>query len=152
MSENKECASYLGIYIAEEILPLIFDDVVRMPDGHKDYDFICIKGYKIQVKSSCLRNIYDKWIFMIRKNKIADYFFMVAFDNRDDLNVLHMWLIKGDENIKTNKFDKKLNERVSFTIINGEKLMKRYIKYEIIDKLDEVQKVCDEFKKNLSVI
>ena len=112
MCENKDCTAYLGVYIAERILPKIFDNVEMKPYGYPGYDAICSRDLKIQVKSSCLHK-NNSWVFNVKKNKIADYFFMVAFDNRDDLNVMRMWLIKGSENIKTYGlyvFDGNLNE------------------------------------------
>lgn len=76
---------------------------------------------------------------------------MVSFDNRYNLNVEHIWLIKGNENIETNIFNKKLNERTGFSIMNNEKSFKKYIKYEIVDKLEKVQKACVEFKNNITM-
>ena len=146
MSENKECAQYLGVIIAERILPLIFNNVEMKPYGYPGYDAICSRNLKIQVKSSCLHIKDNSCFFSIKKNKVADYFFMVAFDNRENLNVIHIWLIKSDENIKTQSFDGKLNERSGFTISNSEKILKKYVKYEIVDKLEEIQKICNEFK------
>ncbi|MCZ7406362.1 MAG: hypothetical protein O8C67_15735 [Candidatus Methanoperedens sp.] len=104
--ESKECNLYLGIHIAERVLSKYFDDIERMPFHTQGYDFICNKGYKIDVKSSCLRltkiksktgEIYPSrwWSFKLSRNKIADYFLCLAFDNRQDLNPLHLWLIPG---------------------------------------------------------
>ena len=97
-SENKQCPVFLGVHVAERVLSKIFKDVREMPYGHKGYDFICNKGKKIDVKSSCIYiskrgNRSDSWSFCIKKNKIANYFLCLAFDNREDLNPLHIWLI-----------------------------------------------------------
>ena len=89
MSKNKACAAYLGIFVAEGVLHNVFVNVERMPYGHKGYDFICSKGMKIDVKSGCITN-RGAWAFTINKNTIADYFLCLAFDNRDDLNPMHM--------------------------------------------------------------
>ena len=96
MAENKACSIYLGVYVAERILSKVFKDVKRMPCGHKGYDFICNKQKKIDVKSSCRVGHYAEWLFHIRHNEIADYFLCIAFDNRDDLNPLHLWFLPGD--------------------------------------------------------
>ncbi len=141
-SKNKECPLYLGVHIAERILPLIFDNVERMPYGNRGYDFICINGYKIDVKSSSLRS-NNLWMFGIRKNKIADYFLMIAFDNRYDLNVMNIWLVKNNKIIRGGK----LNERVGFGIMNNKKSLRKLKEYEITDKLDNIQKVCNEFRE-----
>ena len=97
-SENNECSQFLGIHVAERVLSRVFKDVKRMPYGNRGYDFICNKGKKIDVKSSCLRKDGKswRWGFDIKHNTIADYFLCLAFDNQVDLNPLHVWLIPGD--------------------------------------------------------
>lgn len=96
MSENRKCSSFLGIHVAERVLSKVFKNVVRQPTNTHGFDFICNKGKKIDVKSSCIRNRNrgkPYWQFNIRKNKIADYFLLIAFDNRENLNPLYTWLI-----------------------------------------------------------
>ncbi len=79
MEGNKNCASYLGVHIAERLLKHIYKNVEQMPYGNPGYDFICDKGYKIDVKSSCVRKSWGGfWGFHIFKNTIADYFIFVA--------------------------------------------------------------------------
>ena len=91
---NKECSLYLGCTVAEEVLSHIFENVQRMPNGNPGYDFICGKGYKIDAKSSCSqKGKYNPWKFSIDRNTIADYFLCLAFDNREDLNPVHIWMI-----------------------------------------------------------
>ena len=96
MSENKECPSYLGVHVVERVLRNMFNNVVRMPYGHPGYDFICNRDKRIDSKSTCTLKIRNGWQFTIRRNTIADYFICVAFDNREDLNPLHIWLMPGD--------------------------------------------------------
>lgn len=99
MSENRECSLFLGVHIAERVLSHVFKNVHRMPYGHTGYDFICSGGYMIDVKSSCSGrsgNRSDRWRFAIRKNKIAEYFLLLAFDNRDNLSPKHIWLIPSN--------------------------------------------------------
>lgn len=92
--ENKKCPAFLGVHVAERVLASVFDNVVRMDFNNTGYDFICGKGYKIDVKSSTrTTNQPNTWVFGINRNKVADYFLILAFDNRDDLNPLHVWLI-----------------------------------------------------------
>jgi len=98
MSENKTCSQYLGVHVAERVLSHVFNNVEVMPYGNPGFDFICGKGYKIDVKSSILQTNYLErrcWKFTIKKNKVPDYFLLIAFDNREDLNPLHLWLIPG---------------------------------------------------------
>ena len=100
LSENKTCSMYLGVHIAERILAKVFVNVKRMNPQNPGYDFICNKGMKIDVKSSCTRireNRPAQWAFVIKRNNIPDYFLCIAFDNRKDLNPLHLWLINGNE-------------------------------------------------------
>lgn len=97
-TENKQCPAFLGVHVAERVLSKVFKDVKQMPPNYMGYDFICNKGKKIDVKSACL--VSDgtqsgRWGFHIHRNKIADYFLCLAFDNREDLNPLHIWLIPG---------------------------------------------------------
>ena len=94
MGESRECGIFLGVYIAERLLANVFKNVTRMPFGNVGYDFICSNNKKIDVKSSCFHK-NGGWSFHIDKNKIADYFVCLAFDNRDDLNPLHMWIFPG---------------------------------------------------------
>ena len=100
MYENKLCSSYLGVFIAERLCRHLFKDVEVMPYGNTGYDIMCNKGKKIDVKSSCTRFLNDNrsyWIFEVDHNTTADFFICVAFDNRSDLNLLHMWMIPAKE-------------------------------------------------------
>lgn len=100
MYENKDCAAYLGIVIGERLIRHLFNDVEAMPYDFPDYDFICNKGKKINVKTACMTSQskkYYRWKFTIRNNKIPDFFILVAFDNLTDLNLLHIWMIPGNE-------------------------------------------------------
>jgi hypothetical protein len=91
---NKNCSAYLGCYIAEQILSKIFKDVKVMPLNNHGYDIICNRDKKIDIKSSATGN-KGSWHFDIVRNKIANYFLLIAFDNRNDLNPVHLWLIPG---------------------------------------------------------
>lgn len=139
--ENKDCSQYLGIHIAERILSKVFTDVERMPFNNSGYDFICNKGKKIDVKSSCLSKIDEKfveihnprWSFTIRKNKAADFFLCIAFDNREDLNPRHVWLIPGEKvNMKT---------KISATLYT----VYKFDNYKI--NAADVVSCCDEIKQ-----
>ena len=92
MVNNKTCSAYLGIHVAERVLSQTFKDVEVMPTNNPGYDFICNKGKKIDVKSAC-RNSDGRWVFAIRRNTVPDYFLFLAFDNRENLNPLYMWLV-----------------------------------------------------------
>ena len=101
MSENRECPSFLGIHIAERALSLFFDGIERMPFGNPGFDFICGRGYKIDVKSACRcykhgKSHAESWSFHIKHNTKADYFLCLAFDNRVSLTPEHVWLIPAE--------------------------------------------------------
>lgn len=97
LGENKQCPAYLGVVVAERLVKHLFKEVVPMPQGNPGYDFICAKDKKIDVKSACLMGKGNSfhWRYGINKNKIADYFLLLAFNNREDLEPIHQWLIPG---------------------------------------------------------
>lgn len=136
MEENKDCALFLGVHVAERVLSKVFKDVKRMRNGNKGFDFKCNKGKKIDVKSSTLKyrkNSLKYWIFTINKNTTADYFLCLAFDNRKDLNPMHIWLIPGEV----------LNHLSSATI--SKSTIPKWKKYE--KDVSEVVNCCDTMKK-----
>lgn len=98
MSENKKCSLFLGVHVAEKVLSMVFKDVENMPHGNPNFDFVCNRGKKIDVKASCILHYAGRsgrWMFCIKRNAMADYFLCLAFDDREDLNPLHIWLIPG---------------------------------------------------------
>lgn len=96
LDRNKACSQYLGIHVAERVLVHVFKDVKKMPINNMGYDIICNRNKRIDVKSACMTkhgsNI-GQWVFSIKQNKIADFFLCLAFDTREDLNPLYLWLI-----------------------------------------------------------
>ena len=131
MSKNKECASYLGIHVNERLLKHLFNDVEVMPMNNPGYDFICNNGKKIDGKSSCLTKD-GRWMFNIRHNTIPDYFLCVAYDNRIDLNILHIWLLPGD------KFNHLTGTGISKSTIH------KWSEYE--QPIDKAITCCDSMK------
>jgi len=122
MSENKACASYLGYVISETILSREFPGIIRMPQNHPGYDFYCPKGFTIDVKSSCLisrEHGNDFWSFDINYNQIPDYFLLLFWDNRTDLNPLHIMLIPGPV----------INNKSTLSITNSPKSLSKWSKY-----------------------
>jgi len=95
--ENEKCSSYFGINVVERALRNVYTDVQRMPMNNPGYDFVCNKGKKVDSKGACIRKNRNNWEFNIRRNTIPDYFCCIAFDNREDLNPLHMWMLPGDK-------------------------------------------------------
>ena len=100
LSEAKDSAPYLGVYVAERVLSKYFDNIIKMPYGNPGYDFVCGKGFKIDAKSACLqyqRGHSPRWKFNINRNKVADHFLCLGFDDRDHLSPKKIWLIPGAE-------------------------------------------------------
>jgi hypothetical protein len=98
MEESPSCSAFLGVAVAEVALSRFFDNIKRAPYSNPGFDFICGKGFKIDVKSSCERVVsrkYSRWVFSIRHNRVADYFLCLAFDDRELLTPKHVWLIPG---------------------------------------------------------
>ena len=93
---NKDSSQYLGITCAEKVLEHVFKNVEKMKFGNPGFDFKCGQGYLVDSKASCTNKKYNSWSFRIRKNKTADYFALLAFDNRNDINPLYFWLIPGN--------------------------------------------------------
>lgn len=133
LSNNKECSLFLGVHVAEQVLSKAFKNVERMPQNNPGYDFICSKGKKIDVKSSTFDKKTKRWIFHVGKNKIADYFLCLAFDNRENLNPEHMWIIPGEF----------LNHKITVSI--GITKIKKWDKYRL--DIDRVVLCCDTIKK-----
>ena len=132
---NPESSTYLGCTIAEKVLSKVFNNVETMPYRNPGFDFICNKGKKIDVKSSCIDNsnkLKCRWAFGIRKNKIADFFLCIAFDNRDKLTPLHLWLIPSD----------KINNLTKLSISN--RTLKKWSEYEM--DITDTLRCCDTIK------
>lgn len=141
-NENRECASYLGVHIAERALSNFFDHIERMPDNNPGFDFICGKGFKIDVKSSCLHhrlNRTENWDFGIRHNGTADYFLCLGFDDRDSLNPLRIWLIPGNV----------INRLSGLQIPNSGYGISKWSKYE--RPIDRVIECCNTIREGAMI-
>ena len=137
MSEAKDSASYLGVFVAERVLSKFFENITRMPNNNPYYDFVCGKGFRIDVKCGCLCKSGHgllKWRFNINKNTIADYFLLLAFDNRTSLEPQHVWLIPGSV----------VNKLLVVSITNDVIPLKRRAQYE--RPLDKVIACCSEMR------
>lgn len=133
-TKNKKCTQFLGVHVAERVLNRVFKDVERMNMSNPGYDFICNHGKKIDVKSSCEDSNGKKWSFIIKKNKIADFFLCIAFDNRESLTPQHLWLIPGDDiNTKTG-------------VVISKNTVDRWSVYEI--DIERTLHCCNSIKNN----
>ena len=130
---NRSCPQFLGVHVAERVLSKIFNNVERMPLHNPGYDFVCNRGKKIDVKSATMHKNY--WSFHIYRNKIADYFLCIAFDNRADLNPIHIWLLPSDV------ISDKVCVKISLSTIS------KWTEYEQFNKLYEVVACCNTINK-----
>jgi hypothetical protein len=96
------------------------------------YDFICNKGYKVDVKCSVWHDDYGRYWFNIYKNKIPDYYVFLAFNNREELKPEHLWLVPGD-----------VVNNVDGVGIHSSTLRK-WFKYE--QPIDRIVECCDKMK------
>jgi len=154
LAEAKDSSGYLGVYIAERIIERIFGKgAQRMPYSNIGYDFMCPKGMKIDVKSSVLRlqrTNMKFWSFNIGKNTIPEYFLLLAFDNRTNLEPQQIWLIKGTDEtsiLHGNKL-RILNKKSVLRINNTPEHLALFAKYEQHDKLDKAIVCCETFKEH----
>lgn len=144
MVEAKDCSSYLGIVVAEQALSKFFENITRMPNNNPGFDFLCGKGFKIDVKSSTLhnrktsKNSHPCWQFHIKENKIADYFLLLAFNDRKNLEPQHVWLIPGNT----------INKRYEVAIFNVEESLEKWSKYE--KPLDKVIACCNKIREEMT--
>jgi hypothetical protein len=138
MRENKNCAAFLGIYVAEQVLSYIFKNVHRMPINNPGYDFVCNHGKWVDVKAACRHHHSnshrsDNWMFVINKNPVAEYFLFIAFDNRKNLTPEHIWFIPAD----------RINDKVSVNITESK--LNKWIEYE--QPIDHVVACCDTLRR-----
>lgn len=143
MAESKNSAQYLGIFIAERLLPKIFQEPKMMPYGNRGYDAICKNGHKIDVKSSLLRKA-NFWEFHIHHNNTANIFVCIGFSgSRDNLVVKHIWLFSGNEILR----GKSVNELERLVISDTEYSLSRVAQYDLTDKVGDANNICMLFKK-----
>lgn len=147
MEFNTDCPSYFGIYIAEKYIIQTFEEPIPMPPNNPGFDWLCKNGLKIQSKARCIgyRSCCDSSIFefLIKRNSIADWFILSAWDNRDSLVPLHIWAFHKNDIVRGRKFC----EFVSLSITNKPEYLKEFEKYEVTDKLEKLKEICDRDKK-----
>jgi len=140
MEENKDCAHYLGTFIAERqygriILPEMFGGIEQeMPYGNPYYDFLMTGNIKIDIKSCCLREMkgWSGWEPHVRFNNVTDYFLILAFDDRENLHLVHIWMIGKNEIIRGEKF----YMRDSIKITNTRRGLLEFKRFDWTDKLE----------------
>ena len=79
----------------------------------------------------------------IRYNTIADWFILSAWDDRDSLNPLYVWIFHKNDIVREKKFWKRNN----LWITNTPKKLKEFKKYEVANRLYKLKELCDIHKK-----
>lgn len=167
-SDNSECPTYFGQYIEEKYVSQIFDHPVpfefpkdelgRITDNHKPYDYLCKKGLKIKMVSSVCHTSPSKvskvtgdmlpyFEYAIRKNSVPDYYILSAWDNRESLDPLFVWIIKSNEIFITTQSRKLFWDRENLSISFNENGIKKMKQYEANDKLDKLKEICGRYEE-----
>ena len=114
------------------------------PHNTPDVDFICPNGYKMQVKTASITYSRGnpRWSFKLKKNKVADYFILVAVNNVNDINKRnfkpeHIWLMKGNL----------LNDKTSTSVAPSR--VSKWNKYSIMKEYEnKFVDCCNTIKEN----
>jgi hypothetical protein len=142
MSENRSCAGWLGIHVAERALSKFFAHITRTPSGSSGGDFRCDKGFLIDVKCACLHFRVGQcahWTVFPGHNTEADFFLFLLFDNRKDLTPMHVMLVPGCV----------VNNQSSVSITNNIKSLAKWVQYE--KPLDKVVCCCEKMRSDITV-
>lgn len=138
---DEDSPIYFGDF-AESLMIQTFEDSVRMPPNNPGFDWKCKSGDNIDNKGVCLT--YDRdwsgWKFNIRCNNIADYFILSAWDNRESLNPLYVWIFHKNDIVRGRKFC----EFDGFTVTNDQKYLKELEKYEFVNRLEKLKELLSK--------
>jgi hypothetical protein len=140
IEEARDTGNWLGIYVAERVLSHYFEGITRMPFGNHGFDFICKNGFKIDAKSSCLNHRPHRnqcWHFNTFHNVAADYFLCLAFDDRENMAPMHVWLVPSG--VVANK--------TGFNIIDVPWSLSEWSQYE--KPINKVLSCCATFRSKL---
>ena len=160
--ENENCTMYLGISIGEELfkefLLTYFERVIGFHPHNRGFDFICKdprqefidrhphlrlernKEYMIQLKLLCLQSNDDGWNgwnFHVDHNRIPDFYILSAWDNREYLNPIHIWMFHKNDIIRKKEFW----QRISLCITNKQIYLEEYKKYELVCELERLKEL-----------
>lgn len=144
---NENCSLWFGEFISQNYVMETFENPIKMHNGNPGFDWICKKGEKIDHKGACLTYIIDAnwsgWVFGIEYNNIADWFILSAWDSRDSLVPLHVWIFHKNDIIRERKFWR----RDSFSITDTPKKLKELEKWEVTNRLEKLKELCDKSKE-----
>lgn len=75
-------------------------------------------------------------------NHIADYFILSAWNDRDSLTPLHIWIFHRDDIVRGYPFWM----RGSLNISDTPKQLKEFEKYDVTDRLEKLNELCKKLK------
>jgi len=143
---NENCSVYFGEF-TESLMVQTFEGAAKMPPNNPGFDWTCKRGDKIDNKGSCLVYLADRWAgrweFYIDYNNIADWFILSAWDNRDSLNPLHVWIFHKNDIIRGKIFWR----RSALAINNTTKGLREFKKWEVTDRLDKLKELCNRIRQ-----
>lgn len=132
---NEDSEQYFGCVMGEEriadpILTEIFGEILeKLPYNNPGYDRIVKGGHKIEIKTAFV--IDNCFKYFIDYNRIANYFLLLALDNREDKNILHIWLFKRNDKVRERIF----YQFQCFKIQNLPSCIEEFGKYDLVGKL-----------------
>jgi len=155
---NEDCPIHFGEF-TENLMIQTFEDPIKMPPNNPGFDWKCRNGDKVDNKGRCLdydnRSNWSGWIFSIRYNDVADIFILSAWDNRDSLNPLHVWIFHKNDIIRKGNgaYAPKVEfwKRDGFTITNTPEGLKEFEKHEATNRLDKLKELCGRDNKGENV-
>lgn len=159
MEDDKYCPHYIGLFIEKEYVMKAFEDPIPNPitAGHsfdgktKKWDWKCKNNilvkhiasclyYRIKIDQNGLEYEWEGWQYLIDRNDKTDYFLLSGWDDRENMDLLILWLINKDEEVRGRPFW----DRKSFSIrIDQDDQLKEMQKYEVRDKLLKIKELCN---------
>lgn len=140
---NKDCSKWFGEFITQDRVMKTFEHAIPAPPNNPNFDWTCKDGKKVEHKGSCL--LYEpkktpRLKFYLDYNNIADYFVLSAWDNREYLNPIYIWIFDRDDIVRGKPFWR----RESLSITDSYEGLKEFRKYEAADKLKKLKEFCDK--------
>lgn len=122
------------------ILTEIFGGIKeKMHIQNPGFDYIVNTGSKVDVKTALLKETNSGsigWSYPIRYNRVTDYFLLLAIDDLDNRNILHVWLIHKNDIVVTKYSGQgKFYNREKIRMTNKQYYLYMFEKYEWTNKL-----------------
>jgi hypothetical protein len=162
--ENPACVNY-SEYMKERV-ESIFNNITKVNSADKSVDFVLeLDGKRLKVKhltSCCIHMcLADKdrtqygWEYNIDQNHTVDAFLLSAFDNRNSLNCLHLWLVLSKKTFGSvfnrlphRKINKQLRCRKILRLRNSTDTMSYMDRFELKEELQKLKEFGYNNSKN----